>query len=172
MAARRRRRKKKVPHRPHEARKVYVETSVWGMMLENQPRALREPTKQFLRQCAEGLFVPYISTVVLQEIALAGASAAAQMVREISKLTPLVLEPSEESEELAEAYLEAGVIPHKKRDDARHVALATVAGLEIVVSWNHRHLANERKSELYNAVNRLAGYEQVLVIHTPFEVMQ
>lgn len=172
MAARRRRRKKSVPPRPHEARKVYVETSVWGMMLENQPRALREPTKQFLRQCAAGFFVPYVSTVVLQEIALAEASSAAQMVREINKLTPLALEPSEESEELAEAYLEAGIIPLKKLDDARHVAIATVAGLEIVVSWNHRHLANERKSELYNTVNRIAGYEQGMLIHTPFEVMQ
>jgi hypothetical protein len=53
-----------------------------------------------------------------------------------------------------------------------HVARASVAGLEIVVSWNHRHLANERKRVLYNAVNRLAGYEQMLLIHTPFEVMQ
>jgi hypothetical protein len=42
------------------------------MTLENQPRALREPTKQFLDQCGAGIFVPYLSTVVLQEIALAG----------------------------------------------------------------------------------------------------
>jgi hypothetical protein len=142
------------------------------MTLQNQPRALREPTKQFLRQCAAGLFVPCISTVVLQEIALADASAATRMVREINTLAPLALEPSEASEELAEAYLRAGVIPAKKRDDARHVAIATVAGLEIVVSWNHRHLANERKRTLFNAVNHLAGYGQVLSIHTPFEVMQ
>lgn len=142
------------------------------MTLPNQPRALREPTKQFLRQCSQGFFLPYISTVVLQEIALAETSAAAQIVREINQVIPTPLEPSEESEELAETYLEAGIIPHKKRDDARHVAIATVAGLEIVVSWNHRHLANERKSDLYNAVNRLAGYDQVLVIHTPFEVIR
>ncbi len=161
-----------LPARPREARNVYVETSVWGMTLENQPRALREPTKQFLRQCGSGIFVPYISTVVLQEIALAEAWAATRMVREINRLAPAVLEPSPESEELAEAYLRAGVIPAKKRDDARHVAIATVAGLEIVVSWNHRHLANERKRNLFNAVNRLGGYEQVLLIHTPFEVMQ
>jgi hypothetical protein len=115
MAARRRRGKKVVPDRPREARKVYVETSVWGMTLENQPRALREPTRQFLRQCAAGIFLPYISTVVLREIALAEASAAAQMVREINQLAPVALEPSAESEELAEAYLEAGVIPAKKR---------------------------------------------------------
>ncbi len=94
------------------------------------------------------------------------------MVREINKLAPSLLELNEKSEELAGAYLEAGVIPAHKRDDARHVAIATVAGLEIVVSWNHRHLANERKRNLFNAVNRLAGYEQTLLIHTPFEVMQ
>jgi hypothetical protein len=155
-----------------ESRKVYIETSVWGMTLQNQPRALRQPTKQFLRQCRSGIFVPYISTVVLQEIALAPASAAKQMVREINRLAPVALELSQESERLAEAYVTAGVVPAKKRDDARHVAIATVAGLEIVVSWNNRHLANEHKRSLFNAVNRLAGYEQGLAIHTPFEVMQ
>jgi len=102
---------------------------------------------------------------------LAKASAMKQMLREINKLAPVALEPSEASEDLAEAYLREGVVPEKKHDDARHVAIATVAGLEIVVSWNHRHMANERKTTLFNAVNRLAGYEQLLVIHTPFEVM-
>ena len=57
-------------------------------------------------------------------------------------------------------------------DDARHVAIATVANLSIVVSWNHRHLANENKKVLFNSVNRLHGYEPALAIHTPFEVMQ
>src|SRR5438105_2795876 len=99
MAARRRKKDRVVPDRPREARKVYVETGVWGMMLENQPRALREPTKRFLRQCGSGVFVPYIPTVVLQVIALAEASAARRMVREINKLVPVALEPTEESEE-------------------------------------------------------------------------
>jgi hypothetical protein len=114
----------------------------------------------------------YISTVVLQEIALAEPSAAARMVREINRLAPIALQPTEASEQLAEAYLSAGVIPARKRKDARHVSIATVAGLPLVVSWNHRHLANERKKALFNAVNRLAGYEQVLLIHTPFEVLR
>jgi len=154
------------------ARKVYIETSVWGMTLDDQPWALRQPTNEFLRQCAAGLFLPYISSVVADEIALAPAAQAAQMMQEINRLAPAILNLSEESEQLAQKYLQAGVIPAKKQDDARHVAIATVAGLEIVVSWNHRHLANERKRALFNEVNRLAGYEQVLIIHTPFEVMQ
>ena len=152
--------------------KVYVETSVWGMTLPSQPRALREPSKRFLRQCRAGLFVPYISTVVLQEIARASAGDADQMVMEINRLAPIELTPSAEVEQLAEEYLKAGIVPAKKRDDARHVALATVSDMEILVSWNHRHLANKRKKELFNAVNKLAGRAQPLEICTPFEVLQ
>src|SRR5216683_3528132 len=165
MAARRKTMNGPVPKSPGEPRKVYVETSVWGMILDKQPRALRQPTIQFLRQCDQGLFIPYISAVVLREIGRAEAQARTRMLREIDRLAPVTLEASEASEELAEAYLRAGVVPAKKLDDARHVAIATVARLDIVVSWNHRHLASERKRDLFNAVNRLAGYEQVLLIH-------
>jgi len=154
------------------APKVYVETSVWGMTLDSQPRALCEPTKKFLRQCRSGLFVSYISTVVLQELARADPNDAEQMLLAINRVAPIELAVSPESEQLAEEYIRAGVVPAKKRDDARHVAIATLAGVAILVSWNHRHLANKRKQELFNAVNQRAGQEQVLEIHTPLEVLR
>ena len=81
------------------------------------------------------------------------------------------LRPRIGADALAEAYFQPGAIPAKKRHDGRPVAIAIVAGLEVVVTWNHRHLAHERKWTLFNAVNRLAGYEQPLIILTPFEVM-
>ena len=162
-----------MPRRIHtEPPKTYVETSVWGMILASQPRALREPTKQFLNQCVSGLFVPFISPVVLQEIAQAAPRDATRMLREINKLLPRELAPSTASEQLADEYIKAGILPAKKRDDARHVAIATLEGMDILVSWNHRHLANDRKKELFNAVNRLAGREHVLLIHTPLEILR
>jgi len=115
-----------------EAPTVYVETSVWGMTLRSQPRALREPSKHFLRQCQSGLFVPYISTVVLQEIVRAGAEDAVQMLAEINQLVPIELSPNSASEELAEEYIKVGIVPAKKRDDARHVAIATLGGVDIL----------------------------------------
>jgi glycine cleavage system protein P-like pyridoxal-binding family len=51
--------------------------------------------------------VPYISTVVLQEIARAEASAAARMVREINRLAPIALEPTEASDETLDDYLDS-----------------------------------------------------------------
>jgi hypothetical protein len=118
--------------KPGVPRKVYIETSVWGMTLPDQPRALREPTMRFLRQCDSGLFRAYISEVVLDEIGRAPGPVAAKMRREIDKLAPAILLLGREGTKLAKAYLQAGVIPAKKHDDARHVAVATVAGLELV----------------------------------------
>src|SRR6266581_3166002 len=100
MAVRRKKKKSKdAPGPPREPPKVYIETSVWGMTLEDQPAALRQPTRQFLRQCSSGLFITYISTVVTQEIARAGEYATEQMVQEVEKLVPVILQPSEDSEE-------------------------------------------------------------------------
>ncbi len=85
-----------------EAPKVYVETSVLGMTLRSQPHALREPTKHFLHQCQSGVFIAYISTVVLQEIVRAGAEEATQMLAQINRLVPIELFPNSATESLAE----------------------------------------------------------------------
>lgn len=116
--------------------------------------------------------MPFISSAVFQELVRADPRDADRILAEVNKLTPVELLPSAASEELATEYIQAGIVPAKKRDDARHVAIATLAGMDIPVSWNHRHLANARKRDLFNAVNRLAGREQELLIHTPFELLR
>jgi hypothetical protein len=54
--------------------------------------------------------------------------------------------------------------------DALHVALATVSECNLIVSWNFRHIVHFQKVPLYNAVNRLEGYNEV-GIYTPQEVL-
>jgi hypothetical protein len=172
MPRRRKSKDRPPPRLPGEVRKVYIETSVWGMTVPGQPPALRQPTIEFSRQCAAGYFQVFVSQVVLDEMALAPLAAVEHMRYEIERLAPPILEAKAECDELAQAYLTAGVIPAKKRDDARHVAVATIARIELVLSWNHKHLANDRKWALFNATNLLAGYDHELRILTPFEAMR
>jgi len=51
-----------------------------------------------------------------------------------------------------------------------HVAVATVYEMDVLVSWNQRHLANIRRRDLFNSVNRIAGYRKALEITNPLEV--
>ena len=72
---------------------------------------------------------------------------------------------------LQQAYLAAGVVTPKSADDALHVALATVSGCAMIVSWNFRHIVHFQKMPLYNAVNALHRYPTI-EIHSPAEVIE
>jgi hypothetical protein len=68
-------------------------------------------------------------------------------------------------------YVEAGVVPPAKREDAMPLAIATVREYDILLSWNYRHLANIRKQTQVNAVNAQAGYLHPLSLLDPMEVL-
>jgi hypothetical protein len=75
-----------------------------------------------------------------------------------------------ESEVLAQRYAEARIIPVRFQNDLVHVAVAVCQRMDMIVSWNMRHLANPNKVALINAVNREQGWP-LIRIHTPQEVM-
>ena len=82
-----------------------------------------------------------------------------------------IVEVSDDALALRQAYLEAGILTRDSADDALHVALATVSGCALIVSWNFKHIVHYRKVPLYNAVNALKGYPS-LGIHSPQEVIE
>lgn len=67
-------------------------------------------------------------------------------------------------------YVAAGVVREKSLGDALHVAIATVSGCDLIVSWNFRHIVHFEKISKYNAVNVLNGYGQI-GIYSPSEVI-
>jgi len=69
-----------------------------------------------------------------------------------------------------EAYVAAGVVEPTKRVDAQHIAIATIARVDVLVSWNVTHIVNLRRIRGVNAVNMREGYP-VLEIRTPLEVI-
>ena len=72
-------------------------------------------------------------------------------------------------EALAQAYVSAGVVGHANQTDALHVAAATVARADLVLSWNFRHIVNYNRIRGYNGVNALNGYPPI-EIHSPLEL--
>ena len=74
-----------------------------------------------------------------------------------------------EVEELARAYLARKILSERFSDDARHIACATVAEADVLVSWNFKHIVNLQKIRLFNAVNIELGYKPI-EIYSPMEV--
>lgn len=152
--------------------RVYVETSVWGMVPPDQNPALRQPTLEFLQQCERHLFLPCISDVVAEEIRQPPAEIQQPILQQLSNVKPVLLPLPAEVDELAQRFLDEGIVPARRFGDARHVACALVNELDLLVSWNYRHIANVRKAEAFNAVAVLARLRAGLAIHSPLEVLQ
>lgn len=77
---------------------------------------------------------------------------------------------SEEIETLRNAYLHAGIVGPASSRDAAHIAAATVANADLIVSWNFKHIVHFDKIDGYHKVNQELGYPEI-PIHSPPEVI-
>jgi len=108
--------------------------------------------------------------LVVSDLSLRELEPAPQFVRDlIDELPKEVINRTTESLDLATRYIEAGAVGEASRADAEHIALATVARVDVLVSWNFRHIVNLPKIRRYNSVNQAWGYQE-LEIRTPIEV--
>jgi predicted nucleic acid-binding protein len=153
-------------------RRVYIETSVWSMLAPGQNPTLQQPTMEFLDQCAARAHAPYISDIVADEIRQATAEVQKVLVARLDAIDPQMLPITPETEALAARFINDGVLSPRRLDDARHVACALVHELDLLVSWNYRHIANVRKAETFNAIAVLSNLRGNLEIHTPLEVLE
>lgn len=76
---------------------------------------------------------------------------------------------SNEAEALADAYIQAGALEKASRMDALHVASATIADAELILSWNFKHIVRYDRIQLFNGVNIIHGY-RTLDIRSPLEM--
>jgi hypothetical protein len=79
-------------------------------------------------------------------------------------------ELTEEASNLAGSYIQHGVIGETKWVDAQHIAIATVVRVDVLVSWNFKHIVNLERIRGYNSISLRAGYP-FLEIRTPREVI-
>jgi hypothetical protein len=77
---------------------------------------------------------------------------------------------TEDIRHLRDAYLNAKVLGAQHQADAEHIASASVAEVDFVVSWNFKHIVQFEKITGYQAVNLLNGYREIR-IYSPKEVV-
>jgi predicted nucleic acid-binding protein len=145
--------------------RVYVDTSVFGGVHDDQ---FREASQRFFRAVRDGAFTILTSEPLTLEIARAPECVQDTFVEYLDFAETLTT--TDEAEDLAEAYMLAKVVPAASRVDALHVALASVAYADIVVSWNFKHLVQLRRIRAFHAVNVLRGYP-LIEIRSPLEVI-
>ena len=144
---------------------IYVDTSVFGGMFDEE---FDVPSKAFFHLVRCGRFELLVSDISRREIALAPPQVQKHFEETLGFMRLVVID--EEVLALRDAYVAAGIVSEKSADDAAHVAVATIAKADLIVSWNFKHMVHVDKIRAYNSVNITHGY-QWIDIRSPLEVI-
>lgn len=149
-----------------EPQRIYTDTSAIGGCLDKE---FRDGSLRLFETFEKGEATIVVSDLTRLELERAPAAVRAVLDR----VPPGFLEDVEftsEAEELAEQYIAGGVIGASMRLDAQHIATATVHRVDVLVSWNFKHIVNLPRIHGYNSVNLRLGYS-MLEIRSPREVI-
>ena len=148
-------------------RRVYVDTSVVGGCLDEE---FAEESLALLAMARRGEIILLVSDTLLDELADAPPDVGAVL----DSVPPEHIEFLTRSDEvfgLRDRYLERGIVGPKSADDALHVAFATVARVDLFISWNFKHIVHYDKIRKFNGVNLVEGYPTI-EIRSPKEVVE
>lgn len=151
---------------------VYIETSIVSYLTARFSRDLvtaahQQITQEWWAKRRAG-FALFVSQLVVQEASVGDAEMARRRLEQLQAI-PL-LEINQEVENLARRLVVDGVLPKKAAVDALHIAVATVHGMDYLLTWNCKHIANAEMQNKVAAVCRESGFEPP-VICTPEELL-
>ena len=127
----------------------------------------QEITREWFALRAQG-YEMFISQLVASEASAGDAAAARDRAAFLHGIARLGI--TDAAGELAAKLVESGAVPRKAAEDALHIAVAAVHGVDYLLTWNCKHIANAAMRQAIDAVCREAGYEPS-VICTPEELM-
>lgn len=145
--------------------RIYIDTSVIGGCFDAE---FSQWSNGLMKDFAAGTFMPVLSDVVAAEVQDAPEAVRGQYETLLAGEHELVL-VTEEVIALADAYQRRKILTSKFYDDCLHIALASVAEVDLLVSWNFKHIVHFDKIRLFSAVNLELGYKP-LQIYSPREV--
>jgi predicted nucleic acid-binding protein len=147
--------------------RIYIDTSVIGGYFDDE---FSSDTIKLFERIQNGDFHVYLSEISKLELL-----PAPKRVQELINLVPqknlIILEFTEEAKQLAEYYLKEKILGNASMDDAYHIAIATVNRIDVLLSWNFKHIVNWDKIRLFNAINLKNGYPAI-EIRSPKELLK
>lgn len=151
---------------------VYIETTVVSYLVAEPSKDLIQAAHQQITRAwwaTRDRFDLYISAAVVAEARRGDEGAAARRLEVLNRISLLAAGPRAGG--VVRSLLQSGALPAKARLDAAHVAIAAVNGVDYLVTWNLRHLANATIRGKIDETCRHAGLVPPIIC-TPEELME
>jgi len=150
--------------------RIYLETSVFNFVFADDAPERKADTLKLFNEIKAGKFEPYTSAYVTDELESAKQPKRDKMLKLIAEYRIQMIDKSEKAMRLAELYVAEGIVPEKYITDAVHIAAASISELDVIASWNFKHIVKMKTIRLTESVNLKQGYKKMM-IHSPTEVI-
>lgn len=147
--------------------RIYIDTSVIGGCFDKE---FKEWSDKLFDEFRIGNKIAVISDITLDELSFSRLEVRNQLDTIPNNFKEYILN-DEQSEELADMYIKEKAVTQKSHEDALHIAIATINKVDVLVSWNFKHIVNLDRIRKYNAVNLMNGYS-MLEIRNPREILK
>ena len=149
--------------------KLYLETTVFNYYFDSE-RDGHADTVRLFEKIRLGYYQAYTSGYTVEELLDAPEPKRSKMMALIDEHDVEILSVTEKTNMLADIYVEQGVVPSRFRLDGAHIAIASIHGLDCVISYNFQHINRVKAKFLAERVNHENGYKTA-VICTAKEVL-
>jgi len=146
--------------------RIYIDTSIVGGFFDTE---FEKETKLLFQRLENKEVIFVLSTVLDKEMRNAPLHVK-NLLDNYDENSFERVDLTDEARELADKYIAENVVGKTSLDDCRHIALATIAKVDVLASWNFKHIVNLIRIRGYNAVNLKNGYA-TLEIRNPKELI-
>jgi len=146
--------------------RIYIDTSIVGGFFDKD---FEKETKMLFQRLENKEIIFVISTVLTDELVDA-PERVRTLLDNYSDDCFEKVSLTDEAKELANKYIAEGVVGKTSLDDCRHIASATINNVDVLASWNFRHIVNITRIRGYNGVNLKNGYK-TLEIRNPKDLV-
>ena len=137
--------------------RIYIDTSIVGGYFDEE---FKEATIKLFERLDNNEIIFVVSDLLDLELI-----NAPQQVRELLFNYPADkfqrIELTEEAIKLADKYIDEKVVGKTSLEDCRHIAMATIHKVDVLASWNFKHIVNLDRIKGYNSVNLRLGYSMI-----------
>ena len=150
---------------------IYLETTIFNFPFVDDAPQYRADTLKLFEEIKTGKFRPFTSEYVIQELEGTTDPWKLKLMKALiddHRIT--IIRANDEADRLAGLYITERIIPEKYLTDALHIALATVAGLDFIISLNFQHIVKHRTKIGTEIINAREGFKRVF-IYNPKEII-
>ena len=144
--------------------KIYLDTSVISHLDAPDAPEKMNDTLKLWEDIKAAMYEVYISDLTIYELDRCPEPKRTQMLSALLDIEYTEIHQDEKSKQLSQLYFEVGGLPPKSKEDAAHIAIASVNDCDIILSWNFKHIVNLRAMTAVEDVNIKKRYKSIRIL--------